>query len=176
MKENLPKEQCGMLKFCICFVLFSFSFSLCFLDNAYWTLFPVLAAFVVDCFGVFFLFVQRKWWFKIVKDMLSTSVCGRYCRTGLFFSCFQHVKEESSAVVFIELSTRRQPLFFFDSSLSSYWLLISNKPTVVVEYLHQSCVKLFPFVIFEFPLMQLIGWHCVNIGDILRMSARVRRK
>lgn len=77
MKENLPKEQCGMLKFYICFsffflLVFSFSFPLCFLNNAYWMLFSVLAAFVVDCF-VFFLFVQRKWWLKIVKDMLETS-------------------------------------------------------------------------------------------------------
>lgn len=80
VKENLPKEQCGMLKFDICFVflvsVFLFVFflfgSLCFLDNAYWMLFSVLAAFVVDCFcSISFLFVQRKWWFKVVKDMLS---------------------------------------------------------------------------------------------------------
>ena len=81
MKENLPKEQCGMLKkFYICFVFLFISscfFFLChcFLDNAYWMLFPVLAAFVVDRFVIFFM-SKGSGDLKIVKDTLSTSVYG----------------------------------------------------------------------------------------------------
>lgn len=80
MKENLPMEQCGMLKNSIfalfsCFFLLFFFLSLCFLDNAYWMLFPVLAAFVVDRFVIFFM-SKGSGDLKMVKDTLSTSVYG----------------------------------------------------------------------------------------------------
>lgn len=68
-KKTCPKEQCGMLKKSI-FALFS-CFSTVFL---WWCILNAVSC--VGCFCCwlfFFLFVQRKWWLKVVKDKLSTS-------------------------------------------------------------------------------------------------------
>ena len=68
--------ECFLLCFLVSFfLLFFFFLSLCFLDNAYWMLFPVLAAFVVDRFVIFFM-SKGSGDLKIVKDTLSTSVYG----------------------------------------------------------------------------------------------------
>lgn len=135
MKENLPKEQCGMLKFYICylaFLVFSF-FSHCVsrimhIECCFLCLLLLLLIFLF----VLFVFVQRKCWFKIGKDMLSTSQSVdllAYRAPLLFLKC----REDG---VDCCLS---QPLSL-PEILSSHWLLISHRPTLSVEYLQPSCV------------------------------------
>lgn len=69
-KKTCPRNNVACWNYILAF--FSQFVFHCFLNNAYWMLFPVLAALVVVLF-LLFPFVSRKWWFKIAKDMLSTS-------------------------------------------------------------------------------------------------------
>lgn len=72
-KKTCPKNNVACWNYILAlFSQFSQFVFHCFFKCAYWTPFPVLAAFVVVLF-VFFLFVSRKWWFKIAEDMLSTT-------------------------------------------------------------------------------------------------------
>lgn len=84
MKENLPKEQCGMLKilYLLCFVFSVLFFPLCFLDIECCFLCWLLLLLIVS---FFFLFVQRKVVIKNSERHAEHISLWTYCRTGLSF-------------------------------------------------------------------------------------------
>lgn len=165
MKENLPKEQCGMLKNSI-FALFSFFFSpLCFLNNAYWMLFPVLAAFVVDCFLFFFFVSKGSCTQKIVKDSLSPSqsVDLSY-RSPLLFWNVKGMK----GWLCLYFSTPTQPPSPF-KALSNHRLLIRQTSAwIIFSSLVFNYFILLTLMIIILSCFFLFYWH--SIWDILKKN------
>lgn len=135
MKENLPREQCGMWKVLdlLCSLVF-FLPPLCILNNVHWMLFSCVGCFCCWLFCLFLFVSKGKLYLKIVTDLLSTSQSLVSHRSPLLFP---NIKERKSWLCLYSCTPVHPPPRLF----------LSDRPR---HHLSAVACLIFSFLIFGF--------------------------